>query len=436
LRVFWPAYILRDFNRNARDYNKCKRYQAYEAFEKRARSNPTLIKKIARGDFYEVAKSEHEVKLGFLKLGPNNFEAAKVQQNLIKKYLLTKEEEETMSVKAFNKNGISKVKLMNTNIMTLDQLNKHAIAKAGGLPTREELKAAGVHLGDGNNFWQPVITKNGKLDLCQIGNHRISGNRYVLWSEEPDNKYSNNWMNEAKPFEFRPLHWMYVKKSAKKSSVFQPNVQLQDEESLLNKNADNLAHLQQNVSKKQLEIRRWKIDYISENKMVKNAFEEHNLVRIPINHALTWVQADIIAKKFAAGLPTREDLMKAQVNEGETNFWMYVQRSDDKEDVVQIGTHPEIKERYFSHLKELGDAKWLKDQKPEDMRPSDYIYAKRCPQKNLSYDELLTDEAKKELYEQKKQEKEKDLKAVTKQKSFVIKTNPQIKKKQPRVIKL
>merc|ERR1711884_627281 len=111
----------------------------------------------------------------------------------------------------------------------------------------------------------------------------------------------------------------------------------------------------------------------------------------------TWVQADVIAKKFAAGLPTHEDLIKAQVNEGETNFWMYVQRDDDREDVVQIGTHPEIKERYFSHLEGLGEPKWLRNQKSEDSRPSDYIYARKCPQKNLSYVELLTDEAKQKL---------------------------------------
>jgi len=398
LRVFWPAYLLRDLDKSGLNYNNCKRYQAYQAFEKRARSSPELIKKIARGDFYEVAKSEYELKLGgHIKIGPNNFEDAKVQQNLVKKYLLTQEEEDQMNLKAFNKNGISKVKLMNTNVMTLEQLNKHAIAKAGGLPTREELQAAGVHQGDGNNFWQPVITKNGKLDLCQIGNHRISGNRYVLWSEEPDKKYPNNWMNEAKPFEFRPLVWMYVKKSAKKSSVFQPNVQIQDEELMLNKKSDNLAQQHEKVSKKQLEIRRQKIDYITENQMTKKAFEDHNLVRIPINHPLTWVQADIIAKKFAAGLPTREDLINSQLNEGETNFWMYVQRADDREDVVQIGTHPGIKERYFSHLEGIGEPKWLRNQKSEDFRPSDYIYARKCPQKNLSYVELLTDEAKQNL---------------------------------------
>jgi len=71
--------------------------------------------------------------------------------------------------------------------------------------------------------------------------------------------------------------------------------------------------------------------------------------------------------------------MESKVNEGDTNFWMYVQRSDNKEDAVQIGTHKIVKERYFSHLEELGEAAWFKNLNSQVWRPTEFIYAKRCP---------------------------------------------------------
>jgi len=90
--------------------------------------------------------------------------------------------------------------------------------------------------------------------------------------------------------------------------------------------------------------------------------------------------------------------MESKVNEGDTNFWMYVQRSDNKEDAVQIGTHKIVKERYFSHLEELGEAAWFKNLNSQVWRPTEFIYAKRCPVKNPEYVEPPTDETKQKRY--------------------------------------
>jgi len=278
-----------DRTQNNSTYNY-RKYLAYEAFEKRARGDKKLIKFISKGDFYDIAKSEPEFKVFLPKCVPSTeeIEQAKVHQNLIKRSLLTKEQEAEIDKAAFNKKGIIKIKLLTNKVMNLEGLNKHANTKAGGLPTREELVAAGVNQGDGNNFWQPVINKNGKLDMCQIGNHRISGKRYVLWSEEPENKYSKTWMNDMTPYEFRPLDWMYVKKNPIKKTIFQSNFHLQAEEDKVTKLKKELSIQKNYVAQKQLKIRRENFDYDSEIKMSKTAFDNHNLVRIPINHSLTW----------------------------------------------------------------------------------------------------------------------------------------------------
>jgi len=220
-----------DFTMAHPNYN-FRKYHAYEAFEKRARESKRLIKRIAKGDFFKVAESEHE----FLAImpprvpTPQEIKQAKVQQNLIKRTLLTKEEESEMDKINFNEHGIIKIKLEADKVMTLEELNYYAILKAGGLPTREELVAAGVNQGDANNFWQPVIKNNGDLDLCQLGNHRISGKRYVLHSEEPENNLPGAWIDNFTPYEYRPLGWMYVKKTSKARAVYKPNHHLETEE--------------------------------------------------------------------------------------------------------------------------------------------------------------------------------------------------------------
>lgn len=117
------------------------------------------------------------------------------------------------------------------------------------------------------------------------------------------------------------MNWIYAKKSSKKSSVFQPNVNLQADEAAFAKQEQELTAKQIKVTQTQLKIRRQFFDYEAETKMAKTAFTQHGLVKIPVSHALTWNQADILARSLAGGLPTREDLIKSQVNEGDTNFW-------------------------------------------------------------------------------------------------------------------
>jgi len=82
------------------------------------------------------------------------------------------------------------------------------------------------------------------------------------------------------------------------------------------------------------------------------------------------------------------------------DFWMYVQRNDGELDVVQIGNHPYAKERYISHKEIWGPACWLNGYHTDHWRPTDYIYAKRCPEKNPEFIPPMTDEDKKKLNEE------------------------------------
>jgi len=69
-------------------------------------------------------------------------------------------------------------------------------------------------------------------------------------------------------------------------------------------------------------------------------------------------------------------------------MWTYVQREDGKPDVAQLGKgHPEIKERYVSHLDKLGPAEWLNNKEPLECRPTQFFYAKRCPVKNTDFNQ-------------------------------------------------
>jgi len=78
---------------------------------------------------------------------------------------------------------------------------------------------------------------------------------------------------------------------------------------------------------------------------------------------------------------------------------MYAQREDGKEDVVQIGNHPHIKKRYISHLDSYGPAGWLKSYHTDMWRPTVYIYAKRCMEKNKEFVPLKAEEETLNFYE-------------------------------------
>jgi len=309
-----------------------------------------------------------------------------------------------MDKAAFEK-GITKIKL-DTGVLTLEELKKWAEKHAKGLPTREELIEAGVHQGYCNDFWQPVINKqNDKLDLCQLGNDLKTKERYGLYSEYTLKDKPENWQNGREAHLYRPLNWMYVKRCDKKNTKFEYFYSKQREKELKNQMKGYKNH-SANFAKRQAEKRKEHFDYNMVVEMTKKAFFDHNLVRIDTPYGLTWNEANLLANKYAGGLPTRQDLIDSKVNEGNgVDFWMWVQREDGKPDVVQIGNHPENSERYISHLDVFGPTHWFNDHHMDVWKASDFLYAKRCSEKNNEYIAPLTDEAKEKLAEKLDQEK-------------------------------
>jgi len=122
--------------------------------------------------------------------------------------------------------------------------------------------------------------------------------------------------------------------------------------------------------------------------MLRTAFEEHNIVKIyEEDKCFTYEQAKELAEKKALRLPTLEELKKSCIKEGDKmNMWAFVQRADNKPDVVQLGKgHKTVKRRYFSHLDTFGPAMWLNNIEPKKFRPIHFIYAVRCPVKNTKF---------------------------------------------------
>ena len=68
--------------------------------------------------------------------------------------------------------------------LTWKEARAQADREAGGLPTCDELRKAGVSavntFGDGVDLWMPVRRSDGRTgDYCQIGNHEVNKTRYI-----------------------------------------------------------------------------------------------------------------------------------------------------------------------------------------------------------------------------------------------------------------
>ena len=72
------------------------------------------------------------------------------------------------------------VELRAGHALTWEEARQQADDEAGGLPTCDDLRAAGVSAGDGIDLWMPVQRADGrKGDYCQIGNHPHNKERYI-----------------------------------------------------------------------------------------------------------------------------------------------------------------------------------------------------------------------------------------------------------------
>ena len=115
-----------------------------------------------------------------------------------------------MSVDKNGGSGGGLVELKISHALTWAEFRAQAQESAGGLPTCDELKEAGVTAGDGVDLWMPVQREDGRLvlfsritltsfphppptltfpsfpsltaregDFCQIGNHPMNKTRYI-----------------------------------------------------------------------------------------------------------------------------------------------------------------------------------------------------------------------------------------------------------------
>jgi len=102
------------------------------------------------------------------------------------------------------------------------------------------------------------------------------------------------------------------------------------------------------------------------------------LTKIQITHAVTWKEAESLAKEEAGGLPTCSELRIAGVTAGDgVDLWMPVQREDGREgDFCQIGNHPINPQRYISHVDAFGMPAWYQNNNGAPWRPMTYFYAK------------------------------------------------------------
>merc|ERR1711874_481225 len=118
----------------------------YENFEKKARNDKELIKKIANGCFYQVAQQDSLVKEVF-------FEEYKKQIPEIKeKYIVKKRnvfpyEDEVKNVEEAFEKGIVRIPI--EYAVNFDEAKQIAEKMAAGLPTRQELIESGAHEADG-----------------------------------------------------------------------------------------------------------------------------------------------------------------------------------------------------------------------------------------------------------------------------------------------
>jgi len=96
--------------------------------------------------------------------------------------------------------GLVEVRI--SHAVTWSEARLLAEQTAGGLPTCDELRAAGVTAGDGVDLWMPVRRPDGREgDYCQIGNHPMNRTRYI---SHIDAYGMPAWFTNKNPAGWRP----------------------------------------------------------------------------------------------------------------------------------------------------------------------------------------------------------------------------------------
>ena len=101
--------------------------------------------------------------------------------------------------------GLVEVRI--SHAVTWSEARLLAEQTAGGLPTCDELRAAGVTAGDGVDLWMPVRRPDGREgDYCQIGNHPMNRTRYI---SHIDAYGMPAWFTNKNPAGWRPGVCLY-----------------------------------------------------------------------------------------------------------------------------------------------------------------------------------------------------------------------------------
>eukprot|EP00802_Teleaulax_amphioxeia_P008287 Tamp_08295.p1 GENE.Tamp_08295~~Tamp_08295.p1 ORF type:complete len:739 (-),score=125.09 Tamp_08295:131-2116(-) len=113
----------------------------------------------------------------------------------------------TKATKATNASGRQDkpgrlVQLRIGHALTWKEARQQADREAGGLPTCDELRKAGVSAGNGVDLWMPVQRADGREgDYCQIGNHPMNKTRYI---SHIDTFGDPSWYKNTKSAGWRP----------------------------------------------------------------------------------------------------------------------------------------------------------------------------------------------------------------------------------------
>ena len=94
------------------------------------------------------------------------------------------------------------VELRIGHALTWEEARQQAEREAGGLPTCDELRKAGVSAGDSVDLWMPVQRADGRQgDYCQIGDHPRWTGRYI---SHVDTSGVPKWHKTKKDAPWRP----------------------------------------------------------------------------------------------------------------------------------------------------------------------------------------------------------------------------------------
>lgn len=225
---------LRDFKITTEDksYN-FKLYKEIEAFEKYAREDLSLKKKIALKGFKEI------FSIAYVHCNRQDYYESICDEIFKTLYKLQlKQRRKAISIEDDNKNHFKafedhNIIIIKTSMpLMYNEAKKLAEEKALGLPTRIQLIKSGLKVQDGGPRHQMFVAReDGQSDVCNLTQEEKGtySERYASNVDKVDNtKNEKKWFDEdPKDLDFitlfpceRPMYWFYAIKDNSKNSEF------------------------------------------------------------------------------------------------------------------------------------------------------------------------------------------------------------------------